>query len=165
MQYLILALIKILDNIILTTKSILQYRNRKILSSILVIISQLLFYTLVKQVISDDTTLTFIIVSIASGIGNYIAFPILDKFKRDDTWENIVTSSNKDMIIDMATMLKKNKVKYLLYDTYNRNFDKSLTIMAFTKTKSESKLIDNFLDNNNTKYLRMINGIETKRNI
>ena len=163
MQYIILGISKILDNVILTLKSIYTYKNKKILSSLLVIISQLMFYTIIKQVIADDSIMTILVVSIASGIGNYIAFIISDKFKKDDTWTNIITSSNKEMLVDLCTMLREHKVKYLLYDTYNRNFKQSYTITAFTKTKAESKLIDEFLDSTDVKFLRMINGIEVKR--
>ena len=163
MMYLLLALVKILDNIILTAKSITTYKGQRILSSILVIVSQLIFYLVISQVISDNTTTAIIIVSVSSGIGNYIAFVINDKIKKDDVWQNIITSSNKELLIDLCTMLKNNHIKYLLHDTYNRRFERSYTITAFTKTKTESKLIDEFLKNTDVKYLRMIDGIEVKQ--
>ena len=111
---------------------------------------------------SDDTLLVIISISIASGIGNYIAFLINDKFKKDDTWQNIITSNDRMMLVDLCTMLKEHKIKYLLYNTYNRSFNESLTVMIFSKTKDESKLIDNYLAKTNAKYLRMIDGIEIK---
>ena len=161
-MYIILGLIKILDNIILTAKSLATYKGQKILSSIFVIISQLLFYLVIDQVIEDNTMMAIIIVSISSGIGNYIAFVINDKCKKDDVWTNIITSNSKDMLIDLCTMLRGNHVKYLLYDTYNRRFEQSYTVTAFTRTKAESKLIDEFLKNSDIKYLRMIDGAEVK---
>ena len=163
MQYVILSLIKIFDNILLTLKSIYTYKNRKILSSILVIISQLMFYIIIKQIIADDSMTTILVISFASGVGNYIAFIINDKFKKDDVWTNIITSNSKDMLLELCAMLREHKVKYLLYDTYNRRFEQSYTITAFTKTKSESKLIDKFLEQTNVKYLRMIDGVEVKK--
>ena len=45
MQWLFLIFIKILDNIILTAKTITTYQNKKILSSLLVVISQFIFYS------------------------------------------------------------------------------------------------------------------------
>jgi uncharacterized protein YebE (UPF0316 family) len=161
-MYLLLSLIKVLDNVILTAKSIATYKGRKILSSILVVISQLLFYLVINQVINDNTMMTIIIVSISSGIGNYIAFLINEKFKKDDVWTNVITSNDKTMLLELCDMLRENRVKYLLYDTYDRQFEQSYTITAFTKTKAESKLIDGFLKQANTKYLRMIDGMEVK---
>ena len=163
MQYIILGLIKIIDNIILTAKSLATYKNQKIFSSILVIVSQLIFYLVIEQVINDSTMLAIIIVSVSSGIGNYVAFMINDKFKKDDTWTNIITCSNKNDIVKLCTMLKENKIKYLVFDTYNRSFVESLTVMIFAKTRYESKLIDKFLEQNDIKYLRMIDGIEVKK--
>ena len=59
-------------------------------------------------------------------------------------------------------MLKEHKIKYLLFNTYTRSFNESLTIMIFSKTKAESKLIDDYLEKTNAKYLRMIDGVEVK---
>ena len=162
MSFLLLGFVKILDNIILTAKSISTYKGQKILSSILVVISQLIFYLVINQVINDNTMMAIVIVSVSSGIGNYLAFAINDKFKKDDVWENIITSSDKDFLVNLCTMLREHKVKYLLYETLNRRFGQSYTVTAFTKTKTESRLIDEYLKNTNVKYLRMIDGVEIK---
>lgn len=161
-KLLLMIALKIFDNVLLTYKSIVTYQNKKLLSSILVTISQIMFYTIIKEVMSDDTLLVIISISIASGIGNYIAFIINDKFKRDDTWENTITSSDREMLVGLCTMLKEHKIKYLLYNTYNRSFNESLTVTIFSKTKKDSKLIDDYLEKTNAKYLRMLNGIEIK---
>lgn len=162
MTYLFLAFVKILDNIIMTAKSLATYKGQKVLSSILVAVSQLLFYLIIGQVVNDSTLVAIIIVSISSGVGNYIAFLINDKFKKDDVWENTITSSDKEFLVNLCTMLREHKVKYLLYDTYNRRFEQSYTVTAFTKTKAESKLIDEYLKNTDVKYLRMIDGVAVK---
>ena len=163
MIYLILSIVKIIDNVIMVLKSITTYKGQKILSSILVFISQLIFYLVIQQVVNDNTMLAIIVVSVSSGIGNYVGFLINDKFKRDDTWTNIITSSNKEMLIGLCTMLKEHKIKYLLFDTYNRKLEESFTVMIFSKTKAESKLIDDYLEQTNGKFLRMIDGIEVNR--
>lgn len=162
MTYILLSLVKICDNIIMTAKSLATYKGQKLLSSVLVVVSQLIFYLVISQVINDNTMLAIIIVSISSGIGNYLAFMINDKFKKDDVWENIITSSDKEFLVNLCTMLREHKVKYLLYDTYNRRFEQSYTVTAFTKTKAESRLIDEYLKNTDVKYLRMIDGDEVK---
>lgn len=161
--YICVSILKIIDNIILTIKSIAVHRRKKILSSILVVVSQLLFYLLIEQVVNDSTFLVILIISISSGIGNYVAFIINDRFKNDDTWTNIITCNDKEELTKLCTVLKENKIKYLLFNTYNRSFNESLTVMIFSKTKNESKLIDEFLNQTNVKYLRMIDGNEVKK--
>ena len=162
MTYLFLILAKVLDNVILTAKSIATYKGKRLLSSVLVTVSQLIFYLIIQQVVSDNTWTTIALVSLSSGIGTYCGFIINDKFKKDDVWQNVVTSNSKEMLIDLCTMLREHKVKYLLYETLNRNFEQSYTVTAFTKTKAESRLIDEFLNRTDAKYLRMIDGIEVK---
>ena len=105
MTYFILFVIKILDNIITTAKSILQYRGAKIISSILVVISQLLFYLIISKVVKDDSIITIIIISIASGIGNLIAFPVLERFRKDDKLQFHLTSSDMDDVLNLCNYL------------------------------------------------------------
>ena len=102
-MYLVLSLIKILDNVILTAKSLATFKGQKILSSILVIVSQLIFYLVINQVINDNTIMAIVVVSVSSGIGNYIAFIINDKFKKDDVVV-LTVSGRGDK--DMQTYLK-----------------------------------------------------------
>ncbi|MFQ9510371.1 MAG: hypothetical protein ACLRZ7_05575 [Lachnospiraceae bacterium] len=156
MTYIVLAFIKVLDNIILTAKSILTYMNKRVLSSVLVCISQVLFYTVVKQVIADNSIVTIIIVSVASGVGNYLAFPIIDKFKKDDKWNFYLTSSDKEDVLNLCNYLVENKIKYVANLGYTRKGVETINVTAFSKTKSESKLIDQYLDHTDAKYLKEI---------
>ena len=109
--YIILGLVKILDNIILTAKSLAQYKEQKILSSILVVISQLIFYFVIGQIIEDNSILAIIIVSISSGFGNLLAFQINDRVKRDTKWTFIITSSNKKELKTLCDYLAEHKIK------------------------------------------------------
>ena len=154
--YILLSLVKILDNIILTFKSITTYKEQKILSSILVVISQLIFYLVIDQVISDNTLMAIIIVSVSSGVGNYIAFILNNKLKKDVKWTFVITSSNLNDIQNLCNYLAKNKVKYIANDGYTRKGEHTINVMAFSKSKDDSRLIENFLVNTESKYLKEI---------
>jgi uncharacterized protein YebE (UPF0316 family) len=156
MTYVILALIKIFDNVILTAKSIATYKGQKILSSILVVISQLIFYLVIDHVISDNTLLAIIIVSVSSGIGNLIAFIINDKFKKDSKWSMVLTSSDVEDVKHLCNYLAANNIKYIANDGYNRRMERTINIIAFSKTKAESRLIEKYLESTNSKYLKEI---------
>ena len=156
MELLILALIKVFDNIITTAKSITTYQNKKIATSILVVISQFMFYLVIKSVVSDDSLLTTTIICICSGIGTYIAMLISDKTKRDMTYTNILTCSNTESIDELCDYLLEHKIKYIPVDSYNRRNESTRTVLAFAQTKYESSLIDSFLKSSETKYLRQI---------
>ena len=154
--YVILGLIKVLDNVILTFKSITQYKEQKILSSILVIISQLIFYLVIDQVIEDNTLLAIVIVSVSSGIGNYIAFIINSRFKKDTKWTFVIASSNLTDIRNLCNYLATNNIKYIANDGYTRKGEHTINVIAFSKSKDESRLIEKFLQNTESKYLKEI---------
>ena len=156
MTYILLALIKILDNVILTAKSIATYKEKKIISSILVVISQLIFYLVINHVINDNTLLAIIIVSVSSGIGNYVAFWINGKFKKDAKWTMCLTTSDAEDVKRLCNYLFENKIKYMASDGYNRRMEPTINIIAFSKTKAESRLIEQYLKTSNSKYLKEI---------
>ena len=154
--YIVLAIIKMFDNIILTAKSIATYKEQKILSSILVVISQLIFYLVIDQVISDNTLLAIITVSVSSGIGNYIAFAINSRFKKAAKWTFVITSSNLNDIQSLCNYLAEQNIKYIANNGYTREGEHTINVMAFSKSKDESRLIENFLANTKSKYLKEV---------
>lgn len=156
MYYLLLGIFKALDNVVSTMKNISIYKGQKVLSSVLVIISQLIFYLIIDQIIEDNTMKAIVIVAIASGIGNYLALLIDDKFARDDKWAVILTCNCVDDVKALCSYLAENKIKYTASDGYNRQGERTINIMAFSKTKEESKLIDKYLESTNHKYFKEI---------
>lgn len=155
-EYVLLSLVKILDNIIGTFKNISQYREQKIISSILVVISQLIFYLVIDQVINDNTLLSIIIVSVSSGVGNYIAFSINSKFKRAAKWVFTLTSSDTDDVQRLCSYLVENNIKYIANNGLTRKNEPTIHVIAFSKSKDESRLIERFLENTKSKYLKEI---------
>ena len=143
--------------IILTAKSLATYKNQKLLSSILVVVSQLIFYLVIEQVINDSTMLAIIIVSVSSGIGNYVAFMINDKFKKDDKWQYHMTSSDKEDVLRLCNYLVEHKIKYLANHGLNRRGEETINVIAYSKTKDQSRLIESYLKNTDSKYLKEIN--------
>ena len=156
MMYVGLFIIKVIDNILGTIKSIATYKEQKILSSILVIISQLIFYLVVSQVISDNSLLAILIVAVSSGLGNYIAFVLNDKFKKDVKWTMIITSDDVDDVKKFCAYLTEHNIKHISNDGYDRTMERTIHIIAFSKTKDESRLIEKYLETTDSKYLKEI---------
>ena len=155
-EYMLLAIVKVFDNIINTAKSISTYQEKKILSSILTVISQLIFYLVISHVIEDNTLLAIIIVAVSSGIGNYFAFLINEKFKKAAKWSFIITSSNLNDIQKLCSYLAEHKIKYIASDGYTRKGNKTINVIAFSKSKDDSRLIESFLKQTESKYLKEI---------
>ena len=154
--YIFLSLVKILDNVIITAKNIATFKEQKILSSILVIISQLIFYLVINEVINDNTLLAIIIVSVSSGIGNYIAFEINSRFKKAAKWTFCIASSDLNDIQKLCHYLAEHNVKYIANDGYTRKGNHTINVIAFSKSKNESRLIEGFLATTESKYLKEI---------
>ena len=152
----ILGTVKILDNMIMTAKSITTYKGMKMISSILVAISQFMFIFVIDSVVEDGSTLSTIVVCICSGIGTYIAMQINDKMKRDSMYTNILTCTPTESIDNLCYYLLENKIKYIPIDSYNRKNERTKSVIVFAKTKYESTLIDVFIDESETKFLREI---------
>lgn len=152
-SYLLLALIKVIDNLIGTAKNILVYKEEKVLSSILVVASQLIFYLIIDQVISDNTILSIAIVSVSSGVGNYVALHINEKLKRDDKWWIYITTSDMDFMNELCEYLCLNEIKYGALNGFDKKGEDSVHVIIFSKTKKESKLVQTFLTNSNKKHL------------
>lgn len=155
-EYIFLAIIKVLDNIISTAKNICTFKEMKMLSSILTVISQLIFYLVISRVIEDNTLLSIVIVAVSSGLGNLLAFLINDRFKKAAKWTFIITSSNLNDIQNLCNYLAGHNVKYIANDGYTRKGNKTINVIAFSKNKDESRLIEKFLEGTESKYLKEI---------
>lgn len=156
MGYLFLSLVKILDNMVITAKNIATYKEQRLLSSVLVVVSQLLFYFLISKVIEDSTLLTIIIVSVSSGIGNYIAFMLNKKFRKDTKWTILITSSNVDDMKGLADFLAEKHIKCIINKGYTRGWKDTMHAIVFSKSKEESRLIDSYLTCFNSSYLKEV---------
>ena len=152
----ILFIIKVIDNIVTTGKNILTQKNKAILASISVIISQLMFYFIIDKVIEDKSMLTIIVVSIGAGLGSYVAFIINKKMSKDRLWVHIVTSNNKADMKSLGDYMRKNQVPIITFESYNDDLEITLTALIFANTKSQSSKIDACLDMNDRIYKRMI---------
>lgn len=155
-EYVYLALIKVIDNVLLTAKSLATYKEQRILSSVLVVISQLIFYLVIGKVINDNTMFAIIVVSVSSGIGNFLAFLINDRLKSDSKWSMVLTSSDKEDVMRLCEYLTLHNIKHVANHGINRKGEETIHVIAFSKTKTESRLIESYLENTDSKYLKEI---------
>ena len=156
-HYITLAVIKVIDNIVTTEKSLLTHQNKAVAASILVAVSQFLFYLLIKEVVADSNIISIIVVSIASGIGSYIAFCINNKFSKETVWINIVTSNDKTNMKAFADHMRAEGVKVVTMPTYGDDIERTLTALVFANTRSQSKKIDKYIEANSGFFREVVN--------
>jgi len=152
----ILFLAKTADNMLTTGKTILVQRNRPILASLAVIASQIIFYKLIDSIGSSDNDLALYVVSIASGVGTFLALKLGSRFSKERTYVNVILSDDKEAMIELRDFLKEHRITNLTTDGYTKDWQKTIAITAYAETKEQSHLIDDYLSHSHTKFKRLI---------
>lgn len=106
--------------------------------------------------ISQSNPFIILSVSIASGIGSFIAFKINDKLSKDKLYFNIITSKHEEDMRDLCEFLRSNQIKNIVTDSYRKDWTKSYAVQVFALNKIESALIDQFLAREENKYFRKV---------
>ena len=127
------------------------------MASILVVISQFMFYFIIKEVVADNNAISIFVVSIASGIGSYIAFYMNKKMSKDTVFINIVTANDKSKMKAFGDYMRAENIKIVTMNTYNDEKENTLTALVFTNTKDQNIKIDNYMKKNIGFYREVIN--------
>ena len=148
---------KILDNALSTGKTILIQRNKGFLAGVSVMISSLLYFSVIKNVVNAENSIAMLVVSVASGLGCYIAVMITNRFSKDRTYVNVIMSDNKEAVQELRDFLAENHITNVAADSYTRDWSKkTITVTAYAETKEESRLITQYLEKSPLKFKRLI---------
>ena len=156
MEYLWLVAIKLLDSILGTGKTILTQKNKGVLTALTVIATQLIFFKVLDDVMKADSGFKMWVVSIASGVGTYIAILINQKMSKETVYINNILSDDREAMTDFCNYLREHKIKNLVTDSYTKDWGKTLAITVFAETKDQSKLVDKYIEESPTKFLRYV---------
>lgn len=161
---LILFLAKVLDNTLGTAKTILVQRNRCVLAGIALGLSNFIYLSITKDIVTSDSGVALVIVSIASGVGCCLAVAISNHFSKDKTYVNVIMSDDVDEMKQLRDFLAENKITNVASNSYTRDWSrKTLTITAYAETKDQSRLIDNYIGDSNAKFKRVVQGNRIQR--
>lgn len=156
LELLFLFGLKAADNLLSTGKQILIQRHKPILASLSVVLSQIIFYRLIDKVSAYNGDLALYIVAVASGVGTFLAVKISDKFSKERTFVNVILSDDKEAMIEFREFLIEHKISNLTTDGYTKEWNKNIAITAYAGTREQSRLIDEYLNNSNSKFKRII---------
>lgn len=153
---LLIFIIKVFDNILMTGKTILVQKNRGVYAAITVVITQIIFYKLIDAVVSAENDLTMLIVSVASGVGTFIALRINSRFSKEQTYVNVILSDNKEAIKEFGDYLISHNITSVVTDAYTRDWDKTIALTVYAETKEHSSLVSDYVKNSNEKFKRVV---------
>ena len=153
----ILFLAKVLDNTLNTAKTILVQRNRCLLAGVALGLSNFIYLSITKDIVTSDSTLALVIVSIASGVGCCLAVALSNRFSKDRTYVNVILSDDKEAMKEFRDFLAENHITNVATDSYTLDWSrKSISITAYAQTKAQSRLIDEYIERSLLKCERVI---------
>lgn len=148
---------KVFDNALGTAKTILVQRNQCILAGLSLGLSNFIYLSITKDIVTTDSTLALVVVSIASGVGCCLAVAFNNKFSKEKTYVNVIMSDDKEEMMKLRDFLAENKITNVASDSYTMDWErKTLTITAYAETKSQSRLIDEYIEASNAKFKRLV---------
>ena len=153
----ILFLAKVLDNTLNTAKTILVQRNRCLLAGVALGLSNFIYLSITKDIVTSDSTLALVIVSIASGVGCCLAVALSTRFSKDRTYVNVILSDDKEAMKAFRDFLAENHITNVATDSYTLDWSrKSISITDYAQTKAQSRLIDKYIERTLFKCKRVI---------
>lgn len=112
---------------------------------------------LITEVVEDSNMISIVVVSIASGIGSYIAFCINNKFSKETVFINIVTSNDKAKMKDFGDHMRTEGIKVLTIPAYGDDIEKTLSALVFANTREQSKQIDKYMETHDGFFREVVN--------
>lgn len=148
---------KVFDNALGTAKTILVQRNQCVLAGLALGLSNFIYLSITKDIVTTDSTLALVVVSIASGVGCCLTVAFNNKFSKEKTYVNVIMSDDKEEMMKLRDFLAENKITNVASDSYTMDWErKTLTITAYAETKSQSRLIDEYMETSDAKFKRLV---------
>ena len=159
-QFGIMFLAKVVDNILNTTKAIFIQRNKAILAGISLALSTFIGYYITKIVVQSDGLVPNIVASVAAGVGCIVAVSISNKLSKDRLYVNVLMCDNIVAMQKLHNFLAEKHITNVVTDTYTKDFkSKTITITAYCETKEQSRLLDEYITRTNKKLKRVIQKV------
>lgn len=152
-----LFIAKVVDNALGTTKTIMIQRSRWVIAGIAIVLSDFIYFSITKRVITADNSLAMLVVSLAGGVGCSLACFVNEKLSKDRTYVNVIMSDDLEEMKRFRDFLADHHITNVASDSYTLNWDKkTITITAYAETKADSRLINQFMKDSSVKFKRVI---------
>jgi uncharacterized protein YebE (UPF0316 family) len=153
----ILFVAKMMDNALGTAKTILVQRNRCLLAGIALALSNYIYFCITRNIVTTESNLAILVVSIASGVGCCLAVALNNRLSRERTFVNVIMSDDLDAMQQFRDFLAEHHITNVAADSYTLDWSvKTITITAYAETKEESMLINRYIENSPLKFKRVI---------
>lgn len=146
-QNILLFLAKVLDQTLSTSKTIFIQRNHGLLAAITLGLSDIIYLTLIKNVVVADSFLPILIVAFGGAVGCWLTVKLNDHFSKDRLYINTFLCDNRAEIRCFAEYLLSHNITCMVQDAYTKELgSKTLSLTAYAETKDESRIINKYVD-------------------
>ena len=146
-----LFVLKMIDTIINSGKTIFLIRGQKFLSALSQAISNIFYVILMSKLMKSTDPASIAITSLAMFIGQYLSQSIAEKFTKVKVYKVSATAKNRlvgEMVMDA---LNNSNLDFRVLEAKGRN-TKTYVIDVFCHTKEETKSARQILDRNELKH-------------
>ena len=138
----ILFVSKVVDNALSTAKTILIQRSRWIIAGVIVMLSDIIYFWVTKNIVSAESNLMIVIVSIAGGLGCSLACFIGERFSKSRTYVNVIMSDNLSAMQGLRHFLAEHHITNVASDSYTLDWNKkTITITAYRRCRFQLCLV------------------------
>ena len=153
----VLFVAKMFDNALGTAKTILVQRNRCFLAGIALILSNYIYFCITKNIVTANGDLAILVVSVASGVGCWLAMALNNRLSKDKTYVNVIMSDDKEAMQQLRDFLAEHHITNVAADSYTLDWNtKTITITAYAETKQQSMLINRYIAESSLKFKRVV---------
>ena len=140
-----------------TAKTILVQRNRCFLAGIALILSNYIYFCITKNIVTTNSDLAILVVSVASGVGCWLAMALNNRLSKDKTYVNVIMSDDKEAMQQLRDFLAEHHITNVAADSYTLDWNtKTITITAYAETKQQSMLINRYIAESSLKFKRVV---------
>lgn len=150
--FIIIFLLKVLDNIFDASRVILLQKNHSLLAGCCLSCSAFLNYYVIKIIAKSDGLGTMTVAAVAAGVGCCLAGVLGTKFLHGN-FVDVIMSDDIDAIKEIHEFLTSEHIKHKVEETYNKDLtEKTLTITAFSSTLAKNRKLKAFIKNSEKKF-------------
>lgn len=139
-------LLKLLDNIFGTFKTILVSKERYLLGALFNALGTLFFLVAMVRVSQSSNNQAIIAMCIATFLGTYIPGLITNKTEKDKLYIFDITAKTMETGISLSSRLKELGIAIRTETAYNENTTKTLVCKVYSPTKVESSQVIDILN-------------------
>jgi len=134
-------------------------KNKYIFSALFNAFAQFFYFILIIKITQTNSISAILVVCLAVFLGNLIPQYLVNKLEKDKIWIYEITPNNSKQAKKLADKLRQQNLAVMTFKSYLDANNKTLNVRVYSKSKAESKLIQDLIPNNYTYCVNEVRDI------